>query len=235
MNRTPGDGGPEDRIIDLAGRNAPSRDLMIEQVGAYWESVRRGRLVPQRIEIDPKRLEGCLGHVFLIERIAAGLARFRIAGSHMIELMGLEVRGLPLSSAFAPQSRESLSDAVQSLFDDPAVIEFALTSEGGFGRPELSGKMHLYPLRSDLGEISRALGVISMNGAPGRAPRRLTIARQDRRGLVGYAGDESGSLKGFRDPPVSTFRETADEPMKSGQAQRPSHIPPYLRLVTDNT
>ena len=239
MTRGTGHDGPGDRIVELSDHRGVAEHAAVFQVEDYWEQVRGGRLVPQRIEIDPKGLEGCLAKVFLIERISSGLARFRIAGSHMTELMGLEVRGMPMSSVFAPTSREKLADAIQSLFDDPAVVQMTLAGETGFGRPAIDGMMRLFPLRSDLGEISRALGVVSMSGRLGRAPRRLEITGQKRRGLVGYAGDDAASLRGFRETGVGYTPAKSPAQQSMGRAPQDTagarRLPPYLRLVTDNT
>ncbi len=107
----------------------------IAQIEAYWQTTRRGRLVPSRSDVDPRGLHGALEHAFVLERISSGLARFRVAGSHLTELMGLEVRGMPLSSIFVPEARAKLSDAIEAAFDTPATIRLSLVSEAGFGRP----------------------------------------------------------------------------------------------------
>jgi hypothetical protein len=181
--------------------------------------MRGGRLVPARVDIDPRGLNGVLGQAFVLERIATGLARFRVAGSHLGELMGLEVRGMPLSSIFVPEARQTLADAIQSCFDDPAVIRIRLAAEGGFGRQALSGEMILLPLRSDLGDITRALGAVQMTGKIGRAPRRLSVVSQTRRGLTGYAAD----ARGLGDPCPKPETRPDDGPVR------------HLRLVADNT
>jgi hypothetical protein len=214
---------------------------VLTRVETYWETTRGNRLVPQRVDIDPRGLSGSLSHVFLVERIAAGLARFRVAGSHLSEVMGLEVRGMPLSAAFAPNSRENLADAVQALFDDPSIVHLDVEGEPGFGKPPLTGAMKLFPLRSDLGEISRALGVISMDGKVGRAPRRLEIRSQRRTGLVGFAGEDRTGLSAFRDRPqvkVSNHEDlqpaTRLEKPKGASARR-RETPSYLRLVSSDS
>lgn len=154
----------------------------------YWNKVRGNRLVPSRCEIDPRGLEGSLSHAFILERITGGLARFRIAGSHLSDLTGLELRHMPISALFGPSSRELLSNALNAAFDEPAIIRMKISSPGGFARSELSGEMVLLPLRSDLGDIDRVLGGIVLDGQIGRTPRRIEIVSEKRQTLVGYAG-----------------------------------------------
>ena len=143
----------------------------IDRIEAYWNEVRGKRLVPSRCEIDPRGLDGALGNAFILERITGGLARFRIAGSQLTELAGLELRQLPLSALFVPASRDALSDALQSVFDEPALVRMTVASPAGFGRARLEGEMILAPLRSDLGDIDRVLGGIAYDGDPPRPPR----------------------------------------------------------------
>ena len=222
-----------DQVVELTTFRGPNVRPVLSQVEAHWEDLRGRRLVPSRSEIDPRALEGVLPHVFVLERISTGLARFRIAGSHLTELLNTEARGLPASAIFEPGSREKLSDAMQSVFDDPAVVRLELSAPKGFGRAEMKGDMMLLPLRSDLGEVSRALGVIVMSGPIGRAPRRLEITGQSRRGLVGYSGEDITQLRGKSetDDQRGAQRRQVSTPSKSALAEKASH----LRLVADNT
>ncbi len=224
------DNGADEQVIELTRYRGAGVRPVLAQVEAYWEQVRGQRLVPNRVDIDPSGLEGNLKHLFILERIAKGLARFRIAGSHMTELMGLEVRGMPLSATFQPEARESLSGAVQSVFDDPAVVRLELNAEKGFGRAEIRGDMILMPLRSDLGEISRILGAVVMAGEIGRTPRRLGITGRFHRGLTGYAGNSVTPNTG-----KSELDERGLETHRTSKIKRTDSAPDYLKLVADNT
>ena len=148
---------------------------------AHWAEARRGAAVPFRAHIDPRRIAPLLPDAFVAERIAPGMTRLRIAGMHLSELMGMEARGMPLSSFVAPASREAFALALVDLFDRPASLRMELFSEAGPGRPELHGTLVMLPLRSDLGDVSRALGCLLTTGAAdrvtGRAPRRFEITQ----------------------------------------------------------
>ena len=143
---------------------------------AYWHEMRHGAQVPRRSDIDPRGIEPLLGNAFIVERIAPGLARLRIAGSHLTDLMGMEVRGMPLSAFLEPTSRDALAHHLVRLFDEPAIIRLSLLSQGGASTPTLTGTLMLMPLRSDLGDISRALGCLVSKGSIGRGPRRFAIS-----------------------------------------------------------
>ena len=156
----------------------------LAQTRAYWEALRRNGNLPRRDEIDPRGLSGALEEVFLIERIAPGLARFRLAGMHLLDLMGMEVRGMPLSALFEPPARNRLSEALEAVFAEPSALELWLEAERGIGKPALSGRMILLPVRGSRGEPSLALGCLQTHGSIGRGPRRFAIAGLVREPLI---------------------------------------------------
>lgn len=198
------------------------RSEAVAKIERYWSTLRGARLLPSRSEVDPRGLDGVLSQAFILERIAPGLARFRIAGSHITEFTGLELRQMPASVLFGIHSRAVLSDALEAVFDEPAAVHMELVSPGGFAQAELKGEMILLPLRSDTGEVSRVLGGIAMDGTIGRKPRRLEIAKQSRKSLTGFAQDPGPLAKPrviSRSPnPIASERPTSD----------------HLRLVVSN-
>ncbi|MGR3511684.1 MAG: PAS domain-containing protein [Paracoccaceae bacterium] len=200
----------------------------IDRVEKYWNTVRGNRLVPSRSEIDPRGLDGVLGHAFILERITGGLARFRIAGSHLTDLTGLELRQMPLSALFLPGSRDVLSEAMEAVFDEPAVIRMEIASPASIGREPLTGEMILLPLRSDLGDVDRVLGGIVLDGRVGRTPRRIEVLGQTRQTLTGYAGPRFTG-DDAKTPPVTARRPSREAPRPTPQTGRD-----YLKLVVSN-
>jgi len=152
-----------------------SREADLRAFRAHWEACRRGADVPMRADIDPRGIEPLISSAFIAERIAPGVVRLRVAGMKLNDLMGMEVRGMPLSTFIAPADRDSFARRLVDLFDGPAILRMALQSRRGLGRSPLSGTLMLLPLRSDLGDISRALGCLVTDGAIGRTPRRFAI------------------------------------------------------------
>jgi len=215
-------------IIELTERCAAfTADDTLAQIDGYWNTLRHGRLVPNRSEVNPRDIESALGNAFIIERIAKGHARIRIAGTHLTDIMGMEVRGMPLSALFEPVARAKLSDAVQTLFDGPCIQHFYLDSDARIGRPALRAQMALYPLRNDAGEISRALGCFVTDGRLGRAPRRFNVI-----------GSRRKSLSVPTHIPVPTPQLTYEQPKAPQTAAAAERAPefqntavPWLRVV----
>ena len=168
-----------DTISDLqalgAGAASRRRAADLRKFIDYWSAMRRDGDVPLRTEIDPRGIESLLSNAFIVEKVAPGIARLRIAGTHLSDVMGMEVRGMPLSALIAPEDRAQLADAMVDLFERPATLRLELTAPGGVRRPALAATLIVLPLRSDLGDISRALGCFVTSGQIGATPRRFRI------------------------------------------------------------
>ncbi|MCU0901790.1 MAG: PAS domain-containing protein [Cypionkella sp.] len=97
------------------GRDSGGNDRidqgMISEVRAYWEALRNGDMLPRRDRVDPRGIAGALEHSFLVERIAPGIARFRISGMIYNDLMGMDIRGMPMSCLFMGDARQPAQPA----------------------------------------------------------------------------------------------------------------------------
>lgn len=207
----------------------------LAQVEAYWEALRGSRLMPNRADIDPRGIEQALEYSFIVERIAPGIARLRIAGSHLSDLMGMEVRGMPLTAFIAPGSRRQVSDTLEEVFETPAICTLELSSPEATGMPPLGGRMLLMPLKSDLGDVSRILGAMVSVGEMGRSPRRFDVSASHLRPLI--SGDAMPAPLLSRPVIPATHSDPASqssgfaEPKQAFRTETPRRDAPYLRLV----
>lgn len=165
----------DNNIISLMPHRSEMKYPAIALVEAYWEGLRNGRAVPARSDIDPRGMNDALEYAFILERIAAGVARFRLAGTHISDLMGMEMRGMPLTAMFTPNSRVKVSAAMEDVFDGPEIIQISLRGERGIGRRAMDAQLLLCPLKSDLGDVNRVLGCLQSRGDIGRQPRRFEV------------------------------------------------------------
>lgn len=200
----------------------------IAQVDAYWEALRRGRVMPARAEVDPRGLELALEYAFILEQIAPGLGRIRVAGMHLCDLLGMEVRGMPISAFFAPEARDRLSELMRAIGETPMVADLTLQSDGVIGRPPLVARLFLAPLAVGPGKSPRILGCLQSAGDIGRTPRRFTIASIHSRRIVATAdaADAAQSPALRRDPQPGFAEPRAD----FAPAPKPTGRP-TLRLV----
>ncbi|MBL3673425.1 PAS domain-containing protein [Paracoccus sp. KCTC 42845] len=163
------------QVLQLADFNPDQPARIMADLRAYWDSLRKGRAVPARADVHPHGIHRALDHAFILERIAPGAGRFRLAGQHLIDLMGMEVRGMAFCSLANPSSRGRWSDVLESVFRAPQIAEMTLHAKADYARPELSARLLLLPLASDLGDVTRALGCIIAEGQIGIAPRRFDL------------------------------------------------------------
>lgn len=206
-------------VIPFGRRAEAVSDLApLRQIEAYWSALCRDGQVPERAAIDPRGLENVLEYAFILERIAPGIARFRVAGQHLTGLAGMEVRGMPISALITQDSRARMAASLEHLFDAPAITELTLTGDKGRGRNRTSGQMLLLPLQSDMGDVSRALGCfVTEGGTSGQTPQRFRLGETVFR-----------PARGIYDTPASTPVPTRE----FAEAQTPlAGRAPHLRLV----
>lgn len=145
------------------------------ELEAYWSSLPKMRGIPARKDVDPSKMAGLLEDSFILERVAPGVARIRVAGRSVGKLLDMEPRGLPLTAAILPSSRMDMGRHIESAFMGPSIVEIPLMSPRAVGQPPLQGKILLLPLRDDFNRVSRLLGVLVMSGRRGLGGRRFDI------------------------------------------------------------
>lgn len=163
------------RVLRLQDYETFRPDRVLREIREYWDGIRKGRAIPARSDVDPRGIARALDHAFILERIAPGAGRLRLAGRHLIDLMGMEVRGMPVCAFLNTSSRGRFSDVLESVFKAPQIAHLTLHGRPDYARPELQGQMLLLPLRSDLGDVTRALGCLVVDGDTGVAPRRFDL------------------------------------------------------------
>ncbi len=208
-------------VVSMMDFNPDHSFAAVSQVEAYWDALRGDQLLPKRSEIDPRGIESALEYAFILERISPGVARLRIAGSHLGDVMGMEVRGMPITAFISTPSRRRFCDMMEELFETPATATVLLKSETG----QVAGRMILLPLKSDMGDVSRMLGCLVTKGDISDSPCRFDIEHirirpvRDRARHPVPTSSAPAAQTGFAEP-VTPF-------ISSGGKRRP----PYLRLV----
>ncbi|MDE0589607.1 PAS domain-containing protein [Halocynthiibacter sp. C4] len=240
---------PAENVVRFADLRRRMTDPAITEVRAYWEGLRQGQTVPRRSDVDPRGIQNALEYAFILERIAPRVARIRVAGSHLTDLLGMEVRGMPFTSFFTPSARAEMSCALEYVFEGPRIVELTASAERGIGRPPLTARIVLLPLKSDLGDVSRAMGVLVTRGKIGRTPRRFVIDAVETHvidGSVSTAQSDAGYRAGrdVFDPKPEPERPVAfSEPSVPFERSHTSSVSgtsnkrrrkPFLRLLTFN-
>ncbi|MCK0170349.1 PAS domain-containing protein [Aliiroseovarius sp. S1123] len=180
-------------VVSLLSARQGKTYPAIAQVEAYWHALCDGRLCPTRQEIDPRGMAGALHEAFILEKIAPGLARIRLAGQHLNDVMDMEVRGMPISVFFEADARKELHRALEALFDMPAQITLSLTTAPRAFRKPVEAQMVMLPLRDEDGQITRVLGALQVDGDLKRGPHRFSIRSVETTAIIVKA-DTTASL-----------------------------------------
>ncbi|WP_316014200.1 PAS domain-containing protein [Roseobacter sp. HKCCA0434] len=150
------------------------RQEILDDLAIYWEELRAGRLAPRRSDIDPGRFGPALEHMFIVETVAGGPMRLRLAGAQLCDVLGMEARGMPAHTLFTEAARGRADDLLAEVLEHPACIDLALIAQGE-DEARIEGGMMLRPLADDFGGLTRILGCLVMDAAPFSGPLQMEI------------------------------------------------------------
>lgn len=146
----------------------------------HWNSLRDTvHQPPKARDVQPHILGAALPFVFLVENLGGEILRLKLGGTHLCDVMGMELRGMPLRCFFAYNERPRFAAAVEPVFTGPAELDIRLQSSYSGIEPPVLARMILLPLQSASGMIDRAIGAFVTKGPLNHAPYRFEIERTD--------------------------------------------------------
>lgn len=219
-------------IVSLGKRDATLRSKILVDTLDYWNDLRSRTALPRRAEIDPRRIEGALPYAFILERTTPALARFRVAGGHLNDLMGMDVRGMPISALFDDAQRDHLLELVEEVFTTPSTLELALSARVP-GAEVKTAELLILPMTDDEDRVTRALGCLVSRGPVVQPPYHFRID-QTRRTRVAHMVDGPA--------PVAPTQKARPMPLRAFAAPETEYTPqtpkgarvrsaPHLRVV----
>lgn len=123
----------------------------------YWNTMRAGRPAPLRGEINPGDIRHILPHVFILERENDKTFRFRLAGTGLCSVYGMEFRNHNLLSMWQEDCLDTLRNALDEVTRNAAVSIVEYTASTVEHR-EATFEMILLPLAQNNGAITRVIG-----------------------------------------------------------------------------
>lgn len=185
----------------------------------YWTSLRAGRVAPYKSEVTAAGVGRRLaGNTFVIERMSDGAQRFRLAGSKIYDIFGLELRGMSAAAIMDRASRAKFRELIDEVLAAPclgAATAEAMTTDGAATPVELL----LAPLRSDFDQMNRIIGVVHVYGDDladvDCAPRRCLLTKA---ATLSFDAEKRSDLRA----PLPGFAE---------QATALEHDAPGLRAI----
>lgn len=206
----------------------------------YWSDLTGAREAPFRSEITANAIGRDLAaHTFVLENLGGGNIRFRLAGSTLGELFGMDLRGMSANALFTGDDKQRFRDLVETVLRRPCVGLSTLVAST-MGGEELGVELMLAPLRSDFDELNRVLGCFHALDAPvaETAVRRCRIesAHTLRLEKEGEA-ETDGPLAGFADPASPFEPRPRLTTVEGGGAKGDRDAPrrrDHLRIVTED-
>ena len=212
------------------------KDQILSDLFTYWEQLRQGREVPARSELDPRAIRSGIHHTFILEMSGPEDFRFRIAGSKVCDLLGLELRSMPARSLIDPIDRASFDEALMSIVERSEVAEIRLESATA-KQSGVQGRMLLMPMSDDKGNITRIFGGITVDTPVTHPPLRFEIKDiRTKRIVAGRETEAPSRTVGFAEPEAVFQGKPHESPVKrvaTGEIQGSKSQRPYLRLVRD--
>ena len=203
----------ERRRAEIPGHD----NQILQSLEQYWQTLRHAQKLPARNDVSPGKIDNALPHAFILQSVAPGTARFRVAGQRLHDLLKMDARGMPLSTIFLPEAREQLQSLLESAFSSPAVVSIPLVSPATILRPALQGTILLLPLRDNNDNTTRMLGALVSDPETGNRPRRFMIPQGAR----------------IRHDPIG-LRLAPTPLFQPAPSKRPDATRPALRLVVNN-
>lgn len=127
---------------------------------AYWNEIRGTRQAPRRFEIEPARLAPILPEAFILERIGTSAYRFRLAGTRLCEIFGMEFRGRDFMDLWEHSDSLAVGHTLGRVADRGAVGLLEFEARGPSGRA-VHFEALIAPLSQNNSVIDRFLGSIS--------------------------------------------------------------------------
>lgn len=123
----------------------------------YWNAIRAGRPAPRRSEVEPGDIRRILPYVFILERKSRDDYRFRLAGTGLCSVYGMEFRGHNMLSMWQEDCVETLKEALDDVATNAtiSVVEYTAATND---KREATFEMILLPLAHEDGAVTRVLG-----------------------------------------------------------------------------
>ena len=206
---------------------------ILQRVETHWEKMRKLGPVPAQLSLSPEPLDSALSHCFVLERVSTTIARFRVAGQALTQLMGMEARGMPLSALFTADGRAVLGPLIKSACESPEIVEIPLTASRGLGRTPMRGRLLMLPLKDGDGDVTKLFGCIVADALPGRRILRFDVDRQLPMRCKRLTR-QMETLSEVR-ARIAVAHDIETPPALGADAAPPARQAPFLRLVVDNT
>ena len=149
----------------ISRREAPMQLSVSKELYAYWESIRAGRVSPERNDVQPGAIRSILADTFVLDFDTENGFPFRIAGSKTNALFLAELRGVSFLELWREPDREEINTILHRTASEtrPCCLG-AEAQPPGLSRLEIEAT--LFPLRHHGSTHARVLGSLAAASSP---------------------------------------------------------------------
>ncbi|OCJ68966.1 PAS domain-containing protein [Agrobacterium tumefaciens] len=130
------------------------------EIYAYWDTLRGNKPAPRREDFDPTKLKHHLGDLFILVDKGERTPFFRLAGTHLCDLFGRELRDSPFSDLWPAASATFPCRVARGILQHQLPVVYDIEAEDDHGAAPLAFEMLLLPLSSDNYTAPRLLGAL---------------------------------------------------------------------------
>lgn len=87
---------------------AAPRHPWLREFYGYWQTLRGGRAMPSRVDIDPTRIPKLLPQILMYNVEGPGAYTIRLVGENVRSFVGQNATGRPAGSTMEPRSAETM-------------------------------------------------------------------------------------------------------------------------------
>jgi hypothetical protein len=127
----------------------------------YWSRLRRGREVPDQVDIDPRAIKRMLSNIFILEATNPQRPQYRLAGTSLCDRFGFELKGTDFLANWEASSRSALSlllKQAQAIRQPVAISALGTTAQGAVVEMEIV----LAPITFGMETPTRFLGIVQV-------------------------------------------------------------------------
>jgi hypothetical protein len=137
----------------------------VQTLYAYWNDLRAGRIAPRRLEIEPSRIGSILPETFMLERTDPASYHYRLAGTRLCEIFGIELRGTNLLDGWGEADRVTLTRSLTATCEQGAVTLLSVEASTDTVR-RVQLEVILLPLMHADNTMGRVIGAMSVTTPP---------------------------------------------------------------------
>ncbi|WP_350334762.1 PAS domain-containing protein [Coralliovum pocilloporae] len=141
------------------------KHTVTQELYEYWNSLRHGRLAPNRSEIEPSAIRNLLGDTFILEVVDRDTYNFRLAGTRLCGSYCRELKERNLLDLWTGHDREAVATLLATVSEDGAVATAGFSGRTERGQT-LEFELILLPLMTDGENVTRILGAIVAHDTP---------------------------------------------------------------------